>query len=208
MLLGTLALLVAVRSPVVAATPRPMPWVLRTTACVLTAILTLLAAAYFHKDAVYSTITNAAFAGRFDEMSEAYRRTAATWFPTAGEDLWCSRVFAAFARAGKVPAPADAWTLAAEAAARAEATSDNQAEAAFQFALVAIGTNHAPQAEFELRKAIAAAPTWYKPHLLLAQFLHFTGRGEEAQSEARTAIDLAGTMRQSAEQTLLQLGLP
>jgi hypothetical protein len=208
MLIGTVALLIGASTPLPAEPDRLGGRAARPLGALLAVLLAGLALAYLRKDAAYGSVTDDVYAGRRSEMAVNYRYAAAILFPAAGEDLWCSRLFATVARAAGGPASDEAWTLAAEAAARSEGTADNQAEAAFQFALVAIGTNHGAQGEFELRRAIAYARTWYKPHMMLAQYLHFVGRQVEAQAEARLALDLAGTMRKQAEQTLLQVGLP
>ena len=99
-----------------------------------------------------------------------------------------------------------AGPLAAEAAARAERTSDDQADAAYQSALAAISTNHAEQAEMKLRLAIEYAHAWYKSHLLLAQLLHFTGHDAASKSEAKAALDFAGERMPEVAQALRDLG--
>ena len=53
-----------------------------------------------------------------------------------------------------------------------------------------------------LRRAIAQAPNWYKPHLLLAQLLRITGPASEADAESSTALDLSGAMRPTVEAAL------
>ncbi len=212
MLYGILGLLVAVTAGAGVQRRTTFPGLVKPAACGLAALLLaalLLAAAiaYLRKDMAYAGIDAAVKAHRFAEMAQAYRTAADAWFPAPGEDLWASRQFAAIARELDPQTAAQAWTLAAEAAAMAERTSEDQADAAFQSALVAIATNRAEQAGVKLRLAIEQAPTWYKSHLLLAQLLHFTGHDAEAKNEAKAALDFAGARRPGVEQALRELGL-
>jgi Tfp pilus assembly protein PilF len=109
---------------------------------------------------------------------------------------------AARARASSGEEATQAWTAAAAASARAERTNDDVAAALFQSALLAIGRNDAAAAESKLRETVAAAPYWYKPHLLLAQLVRFSGRTAESGAEARLALDLAGESRAAVEKAL------
>jgi hypothetical protein len=214
MLYGILALRVAVTAPVVAQ-PRcsgtGFPTGRRSSgalaACGLAALLLAAGIAYLRKDMAYAGIDAAVKAHRFAEMAQAYRNAADAWFPAQGEDLWASRQFATIAPQLDPQTSAQAWAFAAEAAAAAERTSDEQADAAYQSALVAISTNHAEQAETKLRLAIEYAPTWYKSHLLLAQLLHFTGHDAESRNEAKAAINFAGSRGPGVAQALRELGL-
>jgi hypothetical protein len=184
-----------------------VPGLVKLAACGLAALLLAAGIGYLRKDMAYAGIDAAVKAHRFAETAQAYRTAADTWFPAPGEDLWASRQFAAIARELDPQTAAQAWAFAAEAAAMAERTSDDRADAAYQSALVAISTNHAGQAETKLRIAIEQAPTWYKSHLLLAQLLHFTGHDADSKTEAKAALDFAGPRRPGVEQALRELGL-
>jgi O-antigen ligase len=208
MLYGAMALLVASQTPVGVWAYRPPAWFVKVAACGLALFLTAAGAAYLRKEMAYAGVANTAKTDRFEDMAQAYRTAADSWFPAPGDDLWCSRQFAAKARHSDGPTAARAWALAAEASATAENTSDNQADAAYQSALIAIGTNHAEKAEPALRRAIEYAPNWYKPHLLLAQLLHFTGLVAGSKTEAQRALDLAGSMRPSVERALSTIQIP
>jgi hypothetical protein len=207
MLYGILGLLVAVTAPVGVQSRGTVPALVKPAACGLAVLLLAAGIAYLRKDMAYARIDAAVKAHRFADMAQTYRSAADAWFPAPGEDLWASRQFAAIARELDPQTAAQAWALAAEAAAMAERTSDDQADAAYQSALVAISTNHAAQAETKLHVAIEYAPTWYKSHLLLAQLLHFTGHDAEAKNEAKAALDFAGSRGPGVEQALRELGL-
>jgi hypothetical protein len=207
MLYGILGLLVAATAPVGVQPRGAVPGLVKLAACGLAALLLAAGIGYLRKDMAYAGIDAAVKAHRFAETAQAYRTAADTWFPAPGEDLWASRQFAAIARELDPQTAAQAWALAAEAAAMAERTSDDRADAAYQSALVAISTNHAEPAETKLRMSIDRAPTWYKSHLLLAQLLHFTGHVAESKTEAKAALDFAGPRRPDVEQALRQLGL-
>jgi hypothetical protein len=207
MLYGILALLVAVTPPVVVHPHGSVPGLVKAAACGLAVLLLVAGIAYLRKDVAYAGIDAAVKAHRFAEMAYAYRTAADAWFPAPGEDLWASRQFATIARELDPHTAAQAWALAAEAAAMAGRTSDEQADAAYQSALVAISTNRAEQAESQLRMAIEYAPTWYKSHLLLAQLLHFTGHAAESKNEAKAALDFAGSRGPGVTQALHELGL-
>jgi O-antigen ligase len=199
MLYGTAALLAASRIAAGETTGRPASRTGLAIASGLALILVVASVAYARKDLAYSGITHAA---TFDEMAQAYQASAQPWLPPPGEDLWCSRQFAAIAPKTGGALAAKAWALAAEAAARAEATGEDRADAAYQSALLAIGANQPQPAEQKIRQAIEDAPNWYKPHFLLAELLYFTGRTTESKDEAARAISLAGSMQASVEQTL------
>ncbi len=200
MLYGALGLLVGTRVYEYRE-PRAMAFSLRVASIITAILVTLAGIAYVRKDAGYADLANAARVNRFDQMLRAYETTAAMLFPVSGEDLWCSRQFAAAARASG-SSDARAWRLAADAAARAEVTDDNPADAMYQSALLAVSANNAIRAESSLRKAIVSAPAWYKPHLLLAQLLYFTGRTADARGEALRALSLAGPSRTAVENVL------
>lgn len=171
----------------------------------LAALFIVAAVLCLGKDTAYAGLKRAASEHRFEEMASAYRRSLAFAFPTAGDDLWCSREFAGIARELPPALASQAWPLAAEAAAQEERFGDWRADAAYQSALIAIAMNRAEPAAAALQRAIAYAPNWYKPHLLLAQLLRYTGQPAVAKSEAAAALDLSGKERPSVEQTLASL---
>jgi hypothetical protein len=211
MLYGMLGLFVACQRETErdAVEPQISPPGWATALCYGLALLLLAAGiAYLRKDSAYADMVDAAATGHFERMAAAYSTTSTAWFPVSGDDLWASREFATIARRSDPTTASRAWTLAAAAAARAESTGSGKAEAVYQFALLAIGANQAQLAEFKLRQALEYAPMWYRPHLLLAQLLHYMGREAESKDEAARALDLSGSAGSSVEQTLRTLKTP
>ncbi len=125
-------------------------------------------------------------------------------FPRPGHDLWLSRQFVAESTVDKQHA-ALALHLAAEASHRAEQYSEEPFNAYYQSASLAIAAGDAQSGEYELRKAIALAPAWYRPHLLLAESLLLRGRKAEGVAQADQAIDLAGLRREDVARAIKDL---
>jgi hypothetical protein len=85
------------------------------------------------------------------------------------------------------------WSqIAGEAALAATQDLEQRQNAWYNLAILQASANNAAGVEQSLRAAIAAAPTWYKPHWTLARLLASTGRMADAQQEARIALDLNG----------------
>lgn len=83
------------------------------------------------------------------------------------------------------------WSqIAAEAAVAATQDLEQRQNAWYNLAILQAAANDPAAVERSLRAAIAAAPTWFKPHWTLARLLAATGR--EARHEARIALDLNG----------------
>ena len=202
MLYTAAALLTAAGSgPTTAATVQPGAGV-KIVASAVAALLVLAAGAYFLQDAEYMRIAGAAKSGDVGEMARAFEAIASMSFPGTGDDLWASREFAEAARSGSAAVAGPAWKMAAAASARAERSGDNVADAAYQSALLALAANDPAQGERKLRQSIEAAPNWYKPHLLMAQLLRFTGRQELAAAESQRALELSGSLRPEVEKAL------
>jgi O-antigen ligase len=108
-------------------------------------------------------------------------------------DLWFSRLMMAASQKAGIPAEsARAWDAATRAAERAAEHAPERQAACYNLALLYGLRNDARRAEAALRRTIAVAPAWYKPHWMLAQLLRETGRLEEARGEAEAAYDLNG----------------
>jgi O-antigen ligase len=108
-------------------------------------------------------------------------------------DLWFSRLMLAASQ--KAPSPADsarAWDAAIQAGERAAEHAPERQAACYNLALLYGLRNDAQRAEAALRRTIAVAPAWYKPHWMLAQLLRETGRLDEARPEAEVAYELNG----------------
>ncbi len=117
------------------------------------------------------------------------------WRPTNGSpvsaDLYFSRVWTGKAAAATTAIDKLRWSqIAGEAALAATRDPEQQQNAWYNLAMLQATTNDATQVEQSLRSAIAAAPTWFKPHWTLARLLAATGRVPDARAEARLALDL------------------
>ena len=100
-----------------------------------------------------------------------------------------------------------AFQLAAAAGERATRTAEDPFNAWYSLSAIHASRNDAAGAERCLRAAIAAHPTWFKPHWMLAQVLRFESRGEEALREAALAADLDGGKHPEVARTLQELRL-
>jgi tetratricopeptide (TPR) repeat protein len=117
-------------------------------------------------------------------------------------DLWYARALAGAARkTADSQERARAWQQALLAAVHAVDSSDNAHNAWYNLALFFGAQNDAAGAERALRRAILAAPNWYKPHWLLAETLLRTGRTELALAESAAAVDLNGGRNQEVLRT-------
>jgi O-antigen ligase len=134
--------------------------------------------------------------------------SAAAHYQASGQtsDLWFSRaLLGAAAKAPTVTFQLQALQLAEAAGVRATRTAEDPFNAWYSLSAIRASQNDAAGAERCLRAAIAAHPTWFKPHWMLAQVLHFESRGEEALREAALAVDLNGRKHPEVAQTLQDL---
>jgi O-antigen ligase len=161
--------------------------ILAGTAAALAAACVVLFAV---DDAAVASIDRSVAQGDLDEVRRSYRLVQRLALPS--DDLWCSKQIVAMARVLKSPQRESAMALAQEASARAEQYSEVRFDALLQSALLNILMNEDHQAEAKLRSGIAAAPAWYRPHLLLASFLLANGNAIEAERESNLAVTLAG----------------
>jgi O-antigen ligase len=133
---------------------------------------------------------------------------AAAHYEASGEtsDLWYSR--ALLNAAQKAPQIGDrllAFHMAAAAGERATRTAEDPFNAWYSLSSLRAAQNDTAGTERCLRAAIAAHPTWFKPHWTLAQVLRLQSRGEEALYEATLAHDLDGGKHPEVTQTLQEL---
>jgi Tfp pilus assembly protein PilF len=103
--------------------------------------------------------------------------------------ILCAAALLARARNG-TPEAAQARSLAATAAHVAEQNGEERLSAAFQSSILALASADLPHAEKEARAAIALAPNWYKPHLLLARLLQAFGKPDGADAEQHIGLSL------------------
>jgi O-antigen ligase len=121
-------------------------------------------------------------------------------------DLWYSR--ALLAAAQKTPNIGDrlqALYRSSLAGERATRTAEDPFNAWYSLSSIRAVQNNAAGTEQCLRAAIAAHPTWFKPHWTLAQVLRFQSRREEALREAELAHDLDGGKHPEVARTLQEL---
>lgn len=129
--------------------------------------------------------------GRFENAAANYARALASMPPGMNADLWYSRSMAMAAQSTKdMRLRVLCWREAMDAAHRATRASEEPHNAWYNLAVLYAAENDAAATERGLRRSIAAAPHWYKPHWMLAQLLGATGRADESAREAAIASDL------------------
>jgi O-antigen ligase len=191
MLAGSMAALSSDGSMGRVADSRPLPEVWRIPAAVGAVLLLAVAASLATQDFFWSNLEDAVVDKDMHaaELSYASATTLAAGMP--GYELWGSREFATLARSlGNSADAASAWRRAGEASALAEQRGEERFSAAYQSSVLAIASGDLPRGEAKARDAIALAPNWYKPHLLLAQILQAGGNAAESSREARVSADL------------------
>jgi tetratricopeptide (TPR) repeat protein len=130
--------------------------------------------------------------GKVAEAAAAYARARAWESPGVNADLWYSRRMLEASRTAPVQFSVPVWRQAREAAIRAPQTAEDVQNAWYNLAMFYAAENKAAETEESLRKAIAAAPNWFKPHWVLARLLQAAGRIPEAREEAERAAALNG----------------
>jgi O-antigen ligase len=142
--------------------------------------------------------------GSLEAAQEDYHAAIRFAFPDTGMDEWYSELLAKYAVAATPALSAMAWNEAESASARAEVYSDQPATACYQSALISLVQGKPESGEQELRKAMAYAPNWYQPHLLLARLLIREGRKADGDEQGRVAIWLSGKLNSQVEAALKQ----
>ena len=135
---------------------------------------------------------------------------AAVQYESCGEtsDLWYSR--ALLAAAQKAPHIGDRLQglyRASLAGERATRTAEDPFNAWYSLSSIRAAQNNAAGTEQCLRAAIAAHPTWFKPHWTLAQVLYLESRKDEAVREAERAADLDGGKHLEVARTLQEISV-
>jgi O-antigen ligase len=162
-----------------------VPFLWRTPAAAVGAIFLFCAATLAAQDFFWANLADAVAAKDFPSAESAYASATTLAAGMPGYELWGSRELATLARSlGKSPDAELAWRKAADASALAEQRGEERFSAAYQSSILAIASADLTRGESKARDAIALAPNWYKPHLLLAQILQAEGRGGEASREA------------------------
>jgi O-antigen ligase len=139
-------------------------------------------------------------AGNFTAAAAHYEQSGQT------SDLWYSR--ALLDAAQKAPNIGDRLQglyRASLAGERATRTAEDPFNAWYSLSSIRAAQNNAAGTEQCLRAAIAAHPTWFKPHWTLAQVLYLESRRDEALREAELAADLDGGKHPEVARTLQEI---
>ncbi|HJT88610.1 MAG TPA: O-antigen ligase family protein, partial [Bryobacteraceae bacterium] len=132
-----------------------------------------------------------------------YRNYERWRLPGGSADLWYSRAVLAAAPPTRPPNTRLAALLESEKSAlRATQTAEDPFNAWYNLAIIDAAREDRTAVERSLRAAIAAHPTWFKPHWTLAQLLRLEGRLQEARGEAERAADLDAGKDTPVMQTL------
>jgi O-antigen ligase len=134
--------------------------------------------------------------------------SAAAHYANSGQtsDLWYSRALLVAAQeAPNIPDRLEAFQRAIQAGERATHTAEDPFNAWYSLSNIRAAQNKPAATEQALRAAIAAHPTWYKPHWTLARVLSLESRNEEARREAALAADLDAGKHPEVTQTLQEL---
>ncbi|MEI9811459.1 MAG: hypothetical protein WDO18_01720 [Acidobacteriota bacterium] len=184
-LLGV-GLLANLESSAVPTTAPPRPWMAVPAAVALIFLLAAcrLGAADFRLARVRTDLDAGNFAAAAEHWTEARHSSL-------GSDLYFARRWMALA-AQSAPAMQrlQVSQFALDAARTATTNFEQPHNAWYNLAMLEAAANDPAAVEASLRSAIAAAPTWYKPHWTLARYFKLRGRLTEAQKEARIALDL------------------
>lgn len=127
--------------------------------------------------------------------------------PGSAADLYVSRELASlFQRTHDVRVKLQTWTPAFQAATRAVSTTEDRKGAFYNLAIFFATQNDPANVERCLRNSIYLAPNWFKPHWALSRLLYKEGRTQDAESEARTAVNLNGGKNAEVAETLAAIG--
>jgi tetratricopeptide (TPR) repeat protein len=144
------------------------------------------------------------------DLAAGHLTAAAAHYQASGQtsDLWYSRaLLAAAQRAPNIGDRLQALHRSSLAGERATRTAEDPFNAWYSLSAIRAAQNDAAGAEQCLRAAIAAHPTWFKPHWTLAQVLRLQSRREEAEREAALAAGLDGGKHPEVARTLQELSL-
>jgi O-antigen ligase len=149
----------------------------------------LFATALLISDLMAAYFKSSLDAGRVESAVRRYAIVSKYSLPGFDIDSYASRSLAELSqKEAPVLTRALAWREAKQAAARAVRTAEDRQNAFYNLARLCALENDAAGTEQNLRSAIQAAPSWFKPHWVLAELLMRTGRIPEARREAVLAI--------------------
>jgi len=173
--------------------PRRVPLVLLPVAAAIAIVFLTFTARLILADRAMALAERSAASGDVPAAAEAYRRVE-RWEPAPGaRDLRYSRLMTGLATASPIFGTRIAAAQQAIASGlRATETAEDRQNAWYNLATIAALRNDQNGVENGLRRAIASAPNWFKPHWTLSQLLDLTGRHAEARREAAIAMELDG----------------
>jgi len=169
----------------------------------------LFAAALTISDYLAGSLKRSLESAAIEDAVLRYRRATSASLPGFVPDLYASRSFAKLGLENGAPlSRALAWQTALEAGRRAVQTSEDRQNAFFSLAQLCARQDDIGGTEDNLRRAIQAAPNWFKPHWILAELLLRTGRILEAREQARLAWILDAGKDPEVVHTWQVLGSP
>jgi O-antigen ligase len=124
-------------------------------------------------------------------------------------DLWYSRSLATLAgRTTSFPVRIQTMQQAFAAGQQATRTAEAPFDAWYSLSELRASQNDFSGTEQCLRSAIAARPSWFKPHWTLARVLYAEGRKDEARREGLLALDLDNSKHSEVSDSLHEIILP
>jgi O-antigen ligase len=188
-----LSMLIAATIPTRRPEPRPFPLALTPIPIAIAIVFLVFAVRLLLADRAMALAEQSAASGDVQAASDAYLKVQ-RWEPSRGEnDLRYSRAMTRLANSSPVFAiSVAAAQQATSSGIRATETAEDRQNAWYNLATISALRNDPGGVENGLRRAIACAPNWFKPHWTLSQFLELAGRHTEARREAAIAMDLDG----------------
>jgi hypothetical protein len=199
----SLGLLVALGLP---ATPPRRSTLSSLGAAALGLALVYLAIRFAAADHALQQARGALEAGDLSEATSQYQAYVDARLPGGTADIWYSRALLTWAT--KTPNPQDRATALRQAeitGMRSTQTAEDPFNAWYNLGVICGSQEKGSCVESSLRAAIAAHPTWFKPHWTLAQVLRVQGRREEALREATLAADLDARKDADVTRTLEEI---
>ena len=170
------------------------------------AFLALTAYRVSRQDAMLATVDRHLDARDFAGAAQEYRRALSVPGDGVSADLYFSRKWSQLAMSSTAAMSKIYYSqVAAGAATRATRQPEQLHNAWYNLAVLAAARNDSAGTEYALRAALAAAPNWYKPHWTLARLLAAEGRREEAEREAKYALELNAGKDSEVASTLAQV---
>ncbi|PWU05016.1 MAG: hypothetical protein C5B51_15750 [Terriglobia bacterium] len=188
---AVLSLWVAMETPPIAVR-RPHPWALSIAGALAAAFL-FVTLRFTLADYALASAQRNLEKGNVAGAAADYQRYTQSRLPGGTADLWYSRAaLATVSKGASLPEKLSALAQSAAAARTATQTAEDPFNAWYNLAVVYGFQNDGPAAARSLRAAIAAHPTWFKPHWMLAQVLRLNGHMDEGRREALLAAELDG----------------